>query len=84
MRVLKFDRAILRSSLQMESVVTLIAERISLGEMIKLQEPSMLISDILKEWQDKETMDLIGDQVRDDMTEEWAACVYGEGNSPAL
>ena len=51
----------LRSSLPMESVVALIAEWISLGEMIKIQELSALISDHLKEWQDKETLDLIGE-----------------------
>ena len=62
----------------------LIAEWISLGEMIKLQELSTLISDILKAWEDKETMDLIGDQVWDDMTDEWAEFLYGEGNCPAL
>ena len=53
------SQAILRSSLPIESVVDLIAEWISLGEMIKLQELSTLKSDILKEWQDKETMDLL-------------------------
>ena len=67
----------------MESVVALVAEWISLGEMIKLQELSAVISDILKEWQDKETLDLI-DQVWDDMTEQWAEYMCGEGNSPAL
>ena len=45
----------------MESVVALIAEWISLGEMIKLQALSALISDNLKEWQNKETLDWIGD-----------------------
>ena len=30
---------------------------------IMLQELSALISDILREWQDKEALDLIGDQV---------------------
>ena len=34
----------------MESVVVLIAEWFSLGEMIKLQEFSLLISDNLWEW----------------------------------
>ena len=69
MRVPEFDQAILRSSLPLESVVALIAEWISLGQMIKLQELSPLISDILKEWQDKETVDLLGDQVWNEMTE---------------
>ena len=66
----------------MESVVALLAEWISLGEMIKLQDKS--ISDILKECQDKEAMDLLGDQVWKETAEEWAEYVYGEGNSPAL
>ena len=57
MRVLQFDAANLRSSLPKESVVVLIVEWISLMEMIKLQELSALISDMLKEWQDKETLD---------------------------
>ena len=77
-------KADLKSSLPMENVVALIAEWFSLEEMIKLQELSALMSDNLKEWQDMETLDLIGDQVWDDMTEEWAELMYGEGNSPAL
>ena len=68
----------------MESVVALIAEWFSLGKMIKFQKVFALISDNLKELQDKETLELIGDQVWDDMTEEWAEYMYGEGNSPAL
>ena len=36
--------------------MALVAEWISLGEMIKLQELSTLISDVLSVWQDKETM----------------------------
>ena len=39
---------------------------------------SALISDSLKEWQDKETLHLT------DMTEEWTEYMYGEANSPAL
>ena len=68
----------------MESVVALPAEWISFGEMIKLQELSTLISDILTEWQDKETMESLGDQIWTEMNEEWAEYVYGESNSPAL
>ena len=48
--------------------------------MIKLKELSALTSDVLKEWQDKETMDLIGDQVWDDMTEERAEYTCGYSN----
>ena len=51
----------------MEGVVALIAERISLGEMISHR---IAISDMLKEWQDKETMDFFGDQMWNEMTEE--------------
>ena len=67
----------------MESVVALIAEWFSLGEMIKLQELFALHSDSLKEWKDKETLDLIGDQAWDDTTEEWVGYMNVEGNSPA-
>ena len=52
--------------------------------MIKLQELFALISDNLKEWQHKETLDFIGDQVWDDKTEEWTEKMYGEGNSLAI
>ena len=65
----------------MESVVTLLAEWFSLEEMIKLQEPSAIISDNFKEWQDKETLDLIGDQAWDDMTEKWTEFVWRKQQS---
>ena len=55
-----------------------------LGEMTKLPELSALISDILKEWQDKETLDLIGDQVWDDLTEEWAEFIVWGRQQPCL
>ena len=74
MRVPELDQAFLRSSLPMESVVALIAEWVSFGEVIKLQELSAPISNILK-WQDKETMDLLGDQVWNEMSEEWVEYV---------
>ena len=47
----------------MESVVALIAEWISFGEMFSYRSYLRL-----KEWQDKETLDFIRDQVWDDMT----------------
>ena len=68
----------------MESVVALLAEWISFGEMIKLRELSTLISDILTEWQDKETMESLEDQIWNEMNEEWAEYVYGESKSPAF
>ena len=40
--------------------------------MIKLQELSTLIPDVLREWQDKETMESLGDQLWNEMNEEWA------------
>ena len=64
--------------------MALIAEWISLGKMIKLQELSTRISHVLREWQDTETVESLGDQTWIDMSEEWAEFVYGEGNSPAL
>ena len=45
---------------------------------------SSLRSVKLREWQDKETLDEIGNQVWDDMTEEWTEYVYGEDNSPVF
>ena len=68
----------------MESVVALLAEWISFGEMIKLQELSTLISDILRQWQDKETMEFFGDQIWNEMNEGWAEYMYGGGNGPAF
>ena len=34
-----------------------------MGEMIKLKEPSTPISDVLREWQDKEIMESLGDKI---------------------
>ena len=75
---------VLVSRLLMESVVALVAEWISLGEMFKQQELSTPIPDCLREWQRKETMESLGDQIWNDFNEEWAEYVYREGNSPAL
>ena len=72
------------SGLLMENVVAFVAERISLGEMIMLQELSTPISDVLREWQGKEITESLGDQIRNHMNEEWAEYKDGEGNSPAL
>ena len=52
---------------------------LSLGDMIKPQELSTPISDILREWQGKEIVESLGDHMWNDMNEEWA-----EYNSPAL
>ena len=43
--------------------MALVAEWVSFGEMIKLQELSTLISDALRDWQDHETMESLGDQI---------------------
>ena len=59
-----------------ESAVALVAEWIS-GEKIKLQELSSLISD-------KETMESLRGQIWNEINEEWAEFLYGEGSSPAL
>ena len=59
----ELDQTNLRSSLSVEREVAMIVEWVSFGEMINLQELSALIFDIMKEWQDKETLDLIGDLV---------------------
>ena len=52
--------------------MALVAELISLGEMIRLQELSTLISVVLRVWHDKETMESLGDQIWNEMNEEWA------------
>ena len=82
-KVLDLIKEDLKSNLPMESVVTLIAEWFSLGEVIKLQELSALISVKLSDWQDKDTLDEIRDQVWNDLTEEWAVRMYEEGE-PSL
>ena len=64
--------------------MALIAEGISLGEMMKRQGLSTLIFDTLKEWQDEEIVDTLGDQIWKEVDEEWAEYMYGEGNSPEL
>ena len=55
----------------MESIVTLVSEWFSHGEMIKLQGVSVLMSVNLKEWQCKDVVDENDNQVWDCMTEEW-------------
>ena len=67
------------SGLLMESVVALVAEWISLGEMFKLQELCTSVSDVLREWQGNETMESLGDQTWNDISEEWAEFMYNEG-----
>ena len=64
----------------MESAVTLVAEWFSHVDMIKLQGVSVLKSVNSREWQYKDTVDEIGDQV----WEEWALHMYEAGDSPAF
>ena len=45
----------------MERVLILVAEWISLEEMLKLQELSPAVSGILKEWLDDQILDSFGD-----------------------
>ena len=71
MKVLKSGQVVLRSSRSMENVV------------VKQQELSTPISDVLREWQDKETMELLGNQIWNEMNEEKSENMYGEGNIPA-
>ena len=78
---MSLTKAIFKSKLPMESAVALTAGWIFFGEMIKLQELLALISDNLEEWQNKETLDWIGDQVRDDMTEKWVEPMYGRAKA---
>ena len=74
----------LSSNPPMESVVTLIAEWFSREEVIKLQGVSVLISVNWREWQYKDTLDEIGDQVWDSLADGWAVHTCEEGSSPAL
>ena len=68
----------------MESAVTLTVEWLSHGEMIRLQGVSVLVSVNLREWQHKDTVDEIGDQVWDGLAEEWTVHMYEAGDSPAF
>ena len=61
----------------MESVVALVAEWISLGQMFRLQELSKTVSDVLREWLGNEIMEAFGDQTWNDLSEEWAEFLYG-------
>ena len=56
---------------------------ISLGEMIKLQELSTLISDVLRV-AGQRNRGIVWDQIWNEMNEEWAKYMWCEGNSPAL
>ena len=47
--------------------MALVAEWISWGEMLKLQEPSTSVSDVLREWLDDQILDSVGDQTWTDM-----------------
>ena len=49
----------------------MVAEWISLEEMLKLQELSPAVTGILKEWLDDQILDSFGDQTWTDMSEEW-------------
>ena len=68
----------------MESMVALVTEIIFLEAMIKLQELSTLISDVLRKWQDKVPMESLGDQIWNEMNKDWAEQMDGQGNNPAL
>ena len=72
------------SNLLMESIVTLVAEWLSQGEMIKLQGISVLVSVNFKEWQYVAFVDEDDNQVWECTTDEWAGYMYVERSSPAL
>ena len=48
-----------------------------MGDMIKPQELSTPISDVLREWQGKEIVESLGDLIWNDMNEEWAEYMNG-------
>ena len=54
----------------MESIVVLIADRISMKDMLKLHELSPTASGALKIWPDVQILDSLDDQIWADMSEE--------------
>ena len=50
--------------------------------LIRLHGISVLMSVTLREWQYKEVLDEIEDQVWGSLAEEWAVHTYEEGDSP--
>ena len=68
----------------MESILVLVTEWISSKDTVKLYELSSTLYDVLQGWLGNESIELLGDQTWDDMSEEWSEFMYGEGNSPAL
>ena len=68
----------------MESLVTLAAEWFSLGEMMVLQEVSVLISTYMKQWQYKDILNDIDNLAWEDLSEEWCAHMSERSESLAL
>ena len=48
-----------------------------LGEMVKLQELSTYVSDVLREWLDDQILAPVGEQTWTDMSEEWTELMHG-------
>ena len=63
--VLWSGQVFLVSGLLMEGVESMVAEWITLAEMLKLQELSLAVSGILKEWLDDQILDSFGEQTLD-------------------
>ena len=69
---------------RVESMMTLVAERSSLEEMKTLRRVCMLSSVWAKEWQYKELLSDLDDQVWRELTDDWQKFVCEKEESPAL
>ena len=52
-------------------------DRMDLFEMVKLQELSTSVSDVLREWLDDQILAPVGEQTWTDMSEEWTELMHG-------
>ena len=61
----------MRSNPQMESIMTLVAEWFSHGELMVPQGVSVLMSDYVREWQYEDILNDIDNQAWENLSEEW-------------
>ena len=55
-----------------ENIIVLVADWISLKDMLKLHELSPTASGALKTWLEAQILDSLDDKIWNDMSEEWA------------
>ena len=65
-------------------MMTLVAEWFSLGEMMVLQDVSVLMSFCVREWQYEDILNDIDNLAWEDSSEEWQTHGSNGGESPAL